>query len=514
MNNMIDKLKVYRDGVDGPGILQFFDTEEKLTERNFYNHPGLSKPHLLQEKVEWLLGNKYKQNPISMMTIGAALKGANSKMSVSKKGINGFEYEYFVASEIDKNEVISSNQFVAGDQPGIGNTPFKIRFRSNWFKRGYVIESPNEIQLLIDTNQEPVPVNGNTEYEYTVRLVSAGPDEFCPLEELESGTMWTQMWAPGSQSESISPGGGNRVTPGKAQNQLMLIRAKREWGGNVANRTVIIDVPTPSGGTSKYWIDYDMWTLEREWSMAKETSMWYSKYNKDSQGAISLLEAHSGATIPQGSGLLEQIPNVFTYNRLTYTRIKQMIMDVFFGMEDTYGQTVKLYTGLGGMDEFDRAIKEELNSGGQYAFNTTNDKVVSGQGQQMEINGFFTKVYFIGGYNVHVIHNPVFDLGKRALKSPKHPETGLPMESYRMVFLDTDNYEGDSNITYVYEEGREYKQKIIKGMADLPASLRSMDNAPSIISSEKDSSSVHRQGTCGIIMKRPGKSLHGICTLS
>jgi len=81
MKDMIDKLKVYR-GVEGTGLTEFFDTEEKLTERNFYNHPTLSKTHLLTESLTWLLGNRFKETPLSMMTIGAAIKGANSILSV------------------------------------------------------------------------------------------------------------------------------------------------------------------------------------------------------------------------------------------------------------------------------------------------------------------------------------------------------------------------------------------------------------------------------------------------
>jgi len=420
-------------------------------------------------------------------------------------------------SEIDRNDIVSSTIYTAGDQPGHGNTSFKIRFRSNWFKRGYVIESPGvggivPVQVLIES--DPIPVAGGHEWEYTVRLVAAGMDEFCPLTEIQSGRQWAQMWAPVSQSDSVSPGGGNRVSPGKAQNQMMMIRAKREWGGNVANRAILFKVPGPNGNMSDYWIDYDMWTFEREWNMAKETSMWYSHYNKLSDGTISLKDPNSGSPIPQGAGLLEQIPNVFTYSKLTYNRLKQIIMDVFYGQTDTDGQSVILMTGLGGIDEFDLAMKEHLNNDVQYAWNTTNDKVVEGSGANMSINGFFSKVYFIGGYNVTVVRNPVFDYGRRAVKSEKHPITGLPLESYRMVFLDSSNYDGEANIKYVHEKGREYDQKIIKGIAALPMSLRSQDKNPSVVQDEKDASSVHRYGTCGVVMMRPSKSLHGICTIS
>ncbi len=492
MRSIIDKLRIQGE---------VFDTEDKLTEKNFYN-TRFAEPDMLTETLTWLLGNRFKETPLSMMTIGAAITGVPG----ATQEINGFEYEFPIMGEIDRNEIISSSSYVPGDQPGKGHQTFKIMFQSNWFKRGFVLESPGEVQVRIDLDPKPV----GDEFEYIVRLVSADANGFCPLSELEPGTMWTQMWSPHSQSGSQAPGFGNRVLPGKATNQLMLIRKSRQWGGNVANRAMNIQVPGPGGQMSEYLIDYDAWMFEREWAMEKETALWYSKYNKLPDGTIPLREVQNSDVIPQGAGLLEQIPNVFTYNTLTYNKLKSAIMDVYYGQTDGDAMQLTVVTGLGGLDEFDRAMKDYLVTN-PIPGDVRNDKVVEGSGANMGINGFFTYAYFIGGYKITVVRNPVFDYGKRAVKSPKHPRTGYPLESYRMLFLDTNNYDGQPNIVYVYEKGRQRIDKHIAGMAQFPKGL---PGAPDFVTSDKDASSTHRMGTCGIIMKRPSKSLQMICTAS
>lgn len=494
MQGIIDKLRVQGE---------VFDTEDILTEKNFYN-TRFAEPDYLTESMTWLVGNRFKETPLSMMTIGSAVLG----QSMARKELNTFEYKFPVMGEIDKNEMISSTIYQVGDTPGIGHTTFTIRFQSNLFKKGYVIESPNEIQVRIQ--DEPIKIG--TEYEFTVQLVSGTAGSFCPLTELEPGTQWNQLWSPHSQSGSDAPGFGSRVLPGMATNQMMLIRKSREWGGNVANRAMKIQVPGNGGQMSEYLIDYDAWMFERQWAMEKETSMWYSFYNKLPDGTIPLREPQNNDTIPQGAGLLEQIPNVFTYNELTYEKLKSMIMDVFYGEVEDDGKSVTLMTGLGGLDEFDKAMKGYLDLNPHIPRNISNDKVVKGEGQQMGIDGFFTYVYFIGGYSIKVMRNPLFDYGRRAVKSPKHPRTGFPLESYRMIFIDSDNSgDSESNLVYVYEKGRERIDKHIAGMSPFPKGL---PDAPEFVSSAKDRSSTHRMGTCGVTMRRPRKSLQAICIAS
>jgi hypothetical protein len=483
---------------------EVFSTEDILTSKSFYNTDYM-KPEMITQTMTWLVGNKFKETPLSMMTVGASATGRSLSMDMKDSGT--VNYEYPIMGEIDKYPAISSSIYQAGDKPGLGGNPFKVRFGIDWFKKGYVIESSGEIQVRIDDD----PIAVGTEYEYTVRLVSGTHSSFCPLEELDEGVQWAQMWSPNSFNGSDAPGSGQRVLPGKATNQLSLVRASRQWAGNTANKAIEIQVPGVGGEMSNFLIDYDAWNFERQWAFAKECALWYSKYNKLPDGTVYLREVHGqNEDIPMFAGLLEQIPNVFTYNKLTYNKLKSIIHDVYADNQDTDAQKVTLMTGLGGLEEIDNALKGYLNtdiiSGAVH-----NDKFVKGEGDNMELQGFFTKVRFIGGFEVTIIRNPVFDYGKRAKKSRRHPRTGRPIESYRMVFLDTNNYDGEANLVYLYERGRQRIDKHIAGMSQFPKGL---PNAPEFVSSAKDRSSTHRMETCSITMRRPSKSIHGICVAS
>jgi hypothetical protein len=476
-------------------------TDDILSSKSYYK-ADFMKPDMLSSTMTWLVGNKFKETPLSMMTVGAS--GYNNGMSMESKDVGTVDYEYPIMGEIDKYPAISSTIYVAGEKPGLGGTPFNIRFATDWLKQGWIIESSGEVQLKI-ISVRPL----GTEFDYVVELCSGNAASWCPLEEIQAGVQWSALFAPGSFNNSTPPGFGNRVLPGKATNQLTLVRHSRVWKGNVANKAMEIEVPKEIGGGSNYLISYDAFMFEREWLWQKECALWYSIYNKQADGTIYLKE-HGGSNedIPIGAGMLQQIPNVFNYDgTLTYDRLKSIVYDIYGGNQQTHGYKLVLQTGIGGLDAIDKALKGYLTNP-IIAGTAVNDKFVTGDAgsDNMKVSGFFSKVRFIGEFEVSVVYNPVFDYGKRAKKSYTHPVTGLPLESYRMVFIDSDNYDGDVNITYVYERGRERIDKHVAGMSQYPKDL---PDAPEFVSSAQDQSSTHRMGTLGLTVKRPSLCVHG-----
>jgi hypothetical protein len=186
-------------------------------------------------------------------------------------------------------------------------------------------------------------------------------------------------------------------------------------------------------------------------------------------------------------------------------------------MSDTDGMSITLYTGRGGMREFDRAMKEAgtiqnllAQGGGNIA-----DKFVLGSGYDLASHGFFNAMYHIDGYYVKVKHNKIFDYGRRAVKSPLHPETGFPAESYRMVFIDDGMYDGEPNLQYVCEKGRKFLHGVVAGLTKLPKQYQIIQGIGNIgsgelaqISSDVDAASYHRLATGGINLRRGNTSLH------
>lgn len=218
--------------------------------------------------------------------------------------------------------------------------------------------------------------------------------------------------------------------------------------------------------------------------------------------------------------MLDQIPNYSTYSKLTYNKLQNTITDALFGQSDTDNMAITLHTGRGGIREFDRVMKEQgavvlgVIGGGNIS-----DKFITGTGRELALGGFFTTMYHIDGYVIKVKHNPIFDYGKRAQNSPLHPESGLPLESYRMVFIDDADYDGQPNIQHVCQVGRKMQHGMIGGLTNAPRSYQiaggfnlSDDNIK-LISTEQDKSSYHRLSVCGIQIMRANKCFHLECVM-
>jgi len=128
------------------------------------------------------------------------------------------------------------------------------------------------------------------------------------------------------------------------------------------------------------------------------------------------------------------------------------------------------------------------------------DKFVTGQGYDMVYGAYFSTYRHVDGHTITVKKIPLFDQGGRAQKSNLHPESGKPLESYRMVFLDMSNYDGVRNVQMATERGRSMKTGVLHGMADTPYDFGG--NAVNNIATDQDMSSVHFLSSKGICINR------------
>jgi hypothetical protein len=482
---------------------QLFDPKSMLDEQNFYSQKQGS-PSELTRKLTYILGDYTKQFPLSSMTTGSV--GYNSGLKGTQVELDDIQFTYPVMGSDTKVSVCSSSAYQSGDKPGVGNSEFKIRFADNWIKRFFVIQSEHGIQAFV--NQDPTHIGG--EWEYTVVLAAATADDYCPYTELAGGVRWIELFTAAPESESRSTE-STMVSPGLYKNQMGIIRAGMSWAGNAAEKTMKLSVTGANGKTSNVWMDLFMWQFEKAWLSQCEHQYWYSRYNRLSNGSIPLKDVLTGKVIPLGSGLLEQITNKSTYSTLTYQGLQNKIGDALFGQTDADNMTITLMTGKGGMRAIDTAMKAEgikfLTSfgGGDIA-----DKFVTGTGRDLMLGGFFTGFYHIDGYTIKVKYNPLFDHGKVAKASPRHPETGYPLESYRMVFIDDNDYDGQPNLQVVCQKGRALMDGVVKGLTSMPRSLQIKGNFDSnlnsaLLSTEVDKSSYTRLSTRGIQLLRANK---------
>jgi hypothetical protein len=481
-----------------------YDPTSMRDEVNFY-HQSQGKVSELTKKLTYILGDYNKNYPISMMTMG------NIAAPSATVELDDVQFTYPVMGRDEKASVCSSTSYIATDKPGYGHGTFKIRFTDNWIKRFYIIESARGVQAQVLED----PIQLGDEWEYTCQLDPAEYNDYCPVSELQTGVLWSDLYAAVAESESRGTR-SKMAAPGVYKNQMGFIRASTEWAGNAANKMMNINVKTDKGETN-VWMDFAMWQFENKYLNECEHAYWYSRYNRLADGRIPLKDLLTGKVVPRGSGMMEQIQNKSTFSKLTYSSLVNKIGDALFGQSDSQGMSITLHTGLGGIADFDNAMKEQ----GKVLltdFTGVADKFVSGSGRDLMLGGFFSGFYHVDGYVVKVKHNPILDLGKVAMKSPRHPISGKPLESHRLVFVDDNDYDGQPNIQHVAQKGRAFMHGILPGFTPMPKSIGVMEGKLNVgnddlkvLASETDKSSYHRFKSAGIQMLRANKCFDMQC---
>lgn len=472
----ISKLRIYTDKWNSTG----------MTDENSLASALLTQPDLLSPVLTHIAGREDKRFPLSFLT-----EGMNNV-----KEINDVEYEYPVIGRLNKAVTATA---LAGT--GIGHQMFEITFAEKYFTRQYIIESPEGVQARILDDGKPASGGGWT---HTVQLADPGASSAVASADVVNKE-WVQLFAPVAMSGSRG-NESNWVAPSKMRNQITQIRKSYRYEGNVQNKTVNVELNL-GGKKTTLWSDFEEWQHMLRWKEEVESNLWYSRYNRDENGVIHLKD-ENGKVIPLGAGVLEQIPNYDQYGILTADKLKSVVRDALYGASDASQMNIVLFTGLGGLEEFDNAMKSELASGA-YIKNTDPKSFVSGSGRNLSLGGFFTSYEHIDGHVITVRHLPLFDHGARALNSPKHPRTGLPMESYRMIFLDMSNYDGEPNIKMVTQKGRQMLRWAVAG-ATIPNGF----SGNALRASDVDGASVHFMKTAGIAIRRATNCLHLACNLS
>tara|TARA_R100000365_G_C2745030_1_gene73782 strand:- start:1215 stop:2657 length:1443 start_codon:yes stop_codon:yes gene_type:complete len=465
-------------------------SEDKYTNENSLSNALLRNPSLLSPVMTFLAGREDKRFPLSFLTEGG---GAINTL-------DSIDYHYPVIGKLSKAMTVAENYYTSGDKPGIGHSPFKIKFTERWSGKQMILESPKtdmHARIIGD------PVKDGDGWVYTLELSSRKSSDFVPLDELTVGSKWAKMFAP------VAPYGsrGNdspAVAPSKLTNMITHIRKSYGYKGNIPNTKINVEITLDSGETTTLWWDFEEWQHMLAWKEECESLLWWGRYNKDENGIIHLKD-DNGVDIPIGSGLAEQIPNVDTYAQLTTNKLKSIMRDVFFGANDAQAQQVVLYTGTGGMEEFDNALKQEMNRYNQI----TGDKFVTGTGRGLTLTGYFRKYEHVDGHSVTLVNLPALDKGPRANKAPLHPITGLPLTSYEMYFIDQSVYDGQSNLQMVTQKGREMIRWAVAG-STVPPGYTGNDTRASDI----DGASVHFMKAAGIQLMRATNCLKLKCTIS
>ena len=364
--------------------------------------------------------------------------------------VDGDEFEYDVIGRMMKAVPLQAPPTgTYASNFGINRSKATLYFNEGIFPVGYTILSPLGYQARIVSRSQD-GANGN--WAYVVELVVKNATESLPASELASGSLWALGWnavASFGSFGSLS----TSTAPVKVRGDVGTIRKGYAYEGNIKYRKAkTVQLDTKTGGNKEMYWPYEEYQHNLSFRVECETNFWYSKSNRDAYGVINERD-ENGNPIVRGSGLFEQISNKDTYGTLTMDKIDQTIRDTFYGMSDAENKVITLFTGVGGRMAFDQASKADLASRGYIKL--TDNKFVGGSGYNLKLGGYFDTYEHVDGYKVIIKTASIFDNGPQALASPKHPNyPNLPLESFRMVFVDTSTYDGMNNLVMVSKKGR------------------------------------------------------------
>ena len=468
-------------------VLKTYYNDQQMTDTNSLVNALMEKPAELSPIITHLAGREEKKFPLSFLTEGVG----------NTKSIDRWEYEYRV-----KTHEVNVRPVVASAGTGAGGSMFTVTFPDKWFIFPYTLVSQSGVLARI--MKDPEPDAGG--YKYTLQLVS--PDAGAlPTADVAAGALWGMLFA--TVGIDFSRGNASNWTaPGLVRSKIGTIRKSYHFAGNAKDYVAEFSLPTKQGSSTKLWMDYEEYRHMLKFKEECEMYYWYGQKTYDDKGVNRMLD-ENGQPVIAGPGLFEQIINKDTYSTLTQKKIEDVIGDLFYGMTDATDKQVTLYTGIGGAREFDKAMRSYYGNPSNAYLQTTEAKFITGSGRSLGITGYFTSYDHIDGHRVNVVKVPLFDHGPVAQASAKHPESGLPLESYRMTFVDQSSYDGENNLQMINKKGREMMRWAVagsvvpKGFADSPLRASDIDGA-----------SVHMLKTAGILLRRFDTSLDLQCVAS
>ena len=456
-------------------VKKTYYNDDQMTDSNNLSNALLTSPEKISPMITHLGGREDKKFPLTFLTEGLG----------NTKSIERLEYEYDVNYHFRKTRPLAAQASVT--DVGANGQPFVLTFPDKWFIKDYILVSQSGVQARIMS--EPTP-NGNN-WDYTMQLVA--PTGSMPSSDLTAGSLFAQMYAPVGVDFSRG-NASNWQAPARVRHKLTTIRKSYQFSGNAKDYVVEFDLPVKGGQTSRFWMDYEEWQHFLQWKEECEMYYWYGQQSYGDNGVVQMKD-ENGQPVQIGPGLFDQIINKDTYSVLTENKLSDVVGDIFFGMTDAQNMNVTLYTGTGGAREFDRAMKDKLGTLGFTVF--SDGRFIQGNGSELTLTGYFKRYEHVDGHTINVVKVPLFDHGAVAQASQRHPVTGLPLESYRMCFVDQSRYDGQPNVQMINKKGREMVKWAVAGSV-VPRGMG--DSA--LRASDIDGASVHFLKTAGICLKR------------
>lgn len=404
-----------------------------LTEQNNLATALMTRPEVVSKALAYVFGERYT---MQFLTMGAG------RVSSTPQIIGNDQFRWPLQGNLLKAIPIVAAPVPATDI-GKNFTEFQLTLSERYFAVGDVLATHSRASQI---RVQREPENTADGVIYTFTIVGNNEAESVPVDDL---TIGRELSIEYTAFEEFSRGGSSKEAfPMWFQNQMTTSRTSFSMSGSAQTDVMILEVGGKRGknATSK---KTKLWMYEKEYQTMlqmmeqSERLKWYGKYNRTPQGEVRL-PGENGRPVKIGAGVLEQIAtsNKRNYTEATAKLFREFILDLMDNSQDASNKKFIAFTGKGGLDEFSRAMKEELNKA-----TIVDSKFVTGSGVELTLGAEFTTYKGLLGTELTVVHLPLLD--NPVSNRQTHPKTGYPIESYRFIILDFSMYGGESNISLI-----------------------------------------------------------------
>lgn len=481
------------------GNIVNYDSTQHSSVNTLYKH-GHIPASRLNASLTYLFGkDSDDMSPMLMLTEGNGMISRQNKSEM-----NDSQYYWDVVGRQSHTIKFLGLVNTNNTKPGLGGTTFEAYFNTGRAHKYYSIWTPDK-DGYVRVEREPEKIAAN-KFKYTLTYITSSKTAYLSAAALVAGRYWV-MGAPTIGLERSTGTASNRMTPGKLKNQWGAHRFSMQIAGNISNKVTNIQFPLDNGGTTNLWMPWEMEQWERDRRMAKEHFLWFSEYNRTSDGEILTMDLDTDEPVPHPAGVKQQIfatGNHSTYSSLTVSKLNNTVHSVLTNRVDHTPMELVLYTGTGGAQEFDRAIKADARGYQYYTPLGEKEIMEMSQGKgYLSYGRYFRQYKMFTGDILTVKVVKFFDQGLFAEMDRMNGNLvgSFPTDSMTMVFVDhsrTDD--GGRNITFVTEKGREHIAKVYAGMSPLPDAWAGM-GSDKILSTKGDEASYEVIDTAGIAIK-------------
>lgn len=426
-------------------------------------------------------------------------QGMGKKRAV--KSIDGVYYNYLFGKP-KKTSTIAKTIHTSNGETGRGGEEFVLVFRDRFFQKNQIIHwgGLDGIQVQIGA----VPIKEGAYYRYKCRIFGGKASQSVPFQALQAGA----VWAGGVIKVSLERSRGTEhrsYSPYEIQNQLSIVRQSLNVAGNSAKKVMNFTLNV-DGKNLTLWYEWERYLTEMDWNEKKDMDLLTSRFNKDADGVIVNFDADSTMPVPSGAGIWDQIPssNELVYTEMTESKLRNFLTDILnitqqLDLVDKNNVVIDILGGFIFLEDIDNALKRSTSLLTPIA---NADHFIKSNDTGLTFGNYFTAYKHISGAILRFGHHRGFDYGAIAESAPRHPRRpGFSIMSGNAIITNFGLVNVDSsvsktnqagNLEYVYEDGREYIDKLVLGMAHMP------EGDSQYIASDIDASARHMMCSQGV----------------